>query len=70
MKARISTLLVVVVAALSIAAGASAAPHQTTVKGSDYASIAPKPCASRCAAGSSWSGFRPWATAGWTRAQV
>ena len=55
MKARITTVFATAIVALALATGALAAPHQTTVKGSDYAS-----------ANAGWTSYNPFASTGWT----
>ena len=57
MKARISIVFATTIAALAVAGGALAAPHQSTAKGSDYMSPA---------ASTGWTSYNPFASAGWT----
>jgi hypothetical protein len=59
MKARITTVFATAVMALALATGALAAPHQSTVKGSDYESYNPL-------ASIGWTSYNPFASAGWT----
>jgi hypothetical protein len=71
MKARITAVLATLVVALSLVAGASAAPHKGTVKGWDYYNGSSwsglAPAASKTWSTKAWS-VKPWASAGWTRA--
>ena len=55
MKARITIVFATAIVALAVAGGALAAPHQSTVKGSDYAS-----------ATAGWTSYNPFASVGWT----
>jgi hypothetical protein len=59
MKARITTVFATAVVALAVAGGALAAPHQSTVKGSDYAGYDPF-------ASTGWTSYNPFASTGWT----